>query len=479
MRKRTKLIVILSVAIVFLLSLGAWADNNTTNNIYTQNSPIVQAVKKVGPAVVRIDTEKKVRIGSPVFPYGGYDDFFRRFFGEDPFLRDFFGPGPGQPQERVVAGIGSGFIFDGRGYILTNNHVVDGADNIEVTLSDGRKFKAKLIGKDPYTDLAVIKIDGKNLPVAKLGDSSKLQIGEWAIAIGNPLGIQNTVTLGIISAVDRTIPRPNGQGVMRHLIQTDAAINPGNSGGPLLNIKGEVIGVNTAIIASAQGIGFAVAINTAKNIINDLIKEGKVERAYLGVYIQDLTKDIAETMGLKNAKGALISEVVKGSPADKAGLKRGDVIVKVDDTVIKNSGDLQDAIRSKKAGTKVTLTVIRDNKEITIDVTLGKLNTQEAKNTKEKSQAEALGIEVANITQKVKDYYGIDDDKGVVVVSVKPGSIAAFSGIQPGDVIKEINRQPVNNVDDFEKILKKEANKKKLLILLARGGHNYYLVISR
>ncbi len=479
MRKRTKLIVILSVAIVFLLSLGAWADNNTTNNIYTQNSPIVQAVKKVGPAVVRIDTEKKVRIGSPVFPYGGYDDFFRRFFGEDPFLRDFFGPGPGQPQERVVAGIGSGFIFDGRGYILTNNHVVDGADNIEVTLSDGRKFKAKLIGKDPYTDLAVIKIDGKNLPVAKLGDSSKLQIGEWAIAIGNPLGIQNTVTLGIISAVDRTIPRPNGQGVMRHLIQTDAAINPGNSGGPLLNIKGEVIGVNTAIIASAQGIGFAVAINTAKSIINDLIKEGKVERAYLGVYIQDLTKDIAETMGLKNTKGALISEVVKGSPADKAGLKRGDVIVKVDDTVIKNSGDLQDAIRSKKAGTEVTLTVIRDNKEITIKATLGKLNAQEAKNTKEKDQAEALGIKVANITQKVKDYYGIEDDKGVVVVSVKPGSIAAFSGIQPGDVIKEINRQPVNNVDDFEKILKKEANKKKLLILLARGGHNYYLVISR
>lgn len=477
MKKGAKIIALLTVSIILMFSFWAWADNS--NNIYTQNSPIVKAVKMVGPAVVRIDTEKKVKVGGPAFPYGGYDEFFRRFFGEDPFLKEFFGPGPGQPQERIIAGIGSGFIFDGRGYILTNNHVIDGADNIKVTLSDGRKFKAKLVGADPYTDLAVIKINGKNLPVAKLGDSSKLQIGEWAIAIGNPLGIQNTVTLGIISAVDRTIPRPNGQGVMRHLIQTDAAINPGNSGGPLVNIKGEVIGVNTAIIASAQGIGFAVAINTAKGIINDLIKEGKVERAYLGVYIQDLTKDIADTMGLKVEKGALVSEVVKGSPADKAGLKRGDVIIKVDDTKIESSGDLQDAIRSKKAGTKVTLTIIRDGNQMNIDVTLGKLSTQEVSAKKEKTEAEALGIEVANITQKIKDYYGIEDDEGVVVTAVKPGSVAAFSGIQPGDVIKEINKMSIKNVDDFEKALQKAKNKKKLLLLLSREGHNYYLVITR
>ncbi len=476
MKRDIKTVILLAVTMIMAFSVWAWANNNN-ENIYTQNSPIVQAVKKVGPAVVRIDTEKKVKVPG-VFPYGGYDEFFKRFFGEDPFLKEFFGGGPGE-RERVVAGIGSGFIFDGRGYILTNNHVVEGADNIEVTLSDGRKFKAKLVGRDPYTDLAVIKINGENLPVAKLGDSSKLQIGEWAIAIGNPLGIQNTVTLGIISAVDRTIPRPNGQGVMRHLIQTDAAINPGNSGGPLVNIKGEVIGVNTAIIASAQGIGFAVAINTAKAIINDLIKEGKVERAYLGVYIQDLTKDIAETMGLKVDKGALVSEVVKGSPADKAGLKRGDVIIKVNDTKINNSGDLQDAIRSKKAGTKVTLTVIRDNNEMTIDVTLGKLSTEEVKENKEKTEAESLGIEVANITQKIKDYYGIKDDEGVVVTSVKPGSVAAFSGIQPGDVIKEINKRTIKNVDDFERVMSSLKNRKKLLLLLSRGGHNYYLVISR
>ncbi len=478
MRRGVKIIAILTLTIVLAFSIWAWAETNNSN-IYSQNNPIVQAVKKVGPAVVRIDTEKKIKVGGAPFPYGGYDEFFRRFFGEDPFLKEFFGGPPAPERERIVAGIGSGFIFDGRGYILTNNHVVDGADNIEVTLNDGRKFKAKLVGADPYTDLAVIKIDGKNLPVAPLGDSSKVQIGEWAIAIGNPLGIQNTVTLGIISALDRTIPRPNGQGVMRHLIQTDAAINPGNSGGPLINIKGEVIGVNTAIIASAQGIGFAVAINTAKSIINDLITEGKVERAYLGVYIQDLTKDIAETMGLNVEKGALITEVVKGSPADKAGLKRGDVIIKVDDTKIDSSGTLQDVIRGKKAGTKVTLTVIRDNKELTIDVTLGKLSTEEVKAKKEKSEAEELGIEVANITPKIKDYFGIEDNEGVVVTKVKPGSIAAFSGIQPGDVIKEINRTPIKNVNDFENALKKIKNGKKLLLLISREGHNYYLVVSR
>lgn len=477
MIKRISKILILTILGLMIFSFWVWADS--TNNIYSKNSPIVQAVKKVGPAVVRIDTEKRVKIGYPSFPYGAYDEFFRRFFGEDPFLKEFFGPGQDKARERVITGIGSGFIFDGRGYILTNDHVVDGADNIEVTLSNGKRFKAKLIGKDPYTDLAVIKIEGKNLPVAELGDSSKLQIGEWVIAIGNPLGIQNTVTLGIISALDRAIPRPNGQGVMRHLIQTDAAINPGNSGGPLIDVDGKVVGVNTAIIASAQGIGFAVAINTAKDIISDLIKEGKVERAYLGVYIQDLTKEIAETMGLNVQEGALISEVINGSPAYKAGLKRGDVIIRVDDTPIKDSGSLQDVIRSKKAGTRVTLTVIRDGKELKIDITLGSLNTQQAKNTKEKTGAEELGIEVANISPKIKDYYGIEEDKGVVVISVKPGSIAAFSGIQPGDVIKEINRKPVNNINDFENILKREANKRKLLLLLSREGHNYYLVMSK
>jgi serine protease Do len=339
----------------------AQQQNITPKSNLSMENPIADVAAKVGPAVVKIDIVKEVKMEENPFKDFENDPFFKHFFGDEiPF----------NIKPMPEKGTGSGFIINKEGYILTNAHVVEDATEINVTLSDNRKFKGKVVGKDRATDLAVVKIDANNLPVATLGDSSKLRPGDAAIAIGNPYGYSHTVTAGIISALGRSPDNPEEAG---NFIQTDAAINPGNSGGPLINIRGEVIGVNTAIIPFAQGIGFAIPINTAKDILEQLIKKGKVERAYLGIYMQSINDELKEYFKLPDKKGVIVADVVNGSPADKAGIQRGDVIKEVDHKKISSPKELQDEVRSHKVGDKIVLLIYRDGHTQFISVKLGEM----------------------------------------------------------------------------------------------------------
>lgn len=336
-------------------------------------SPIVNVVEVCAPAVVKIDVVKTVKT-SFFDPY--FEQFFKKWFGELP---------PGF--ERQVASLGSGFIFDPEGYILTNYHVVGGADNITVTMLDGSKYDAEYIGGDEELDIAVIKIKAsdKKFPYLEFGDSDKVKIGEWAIAIGNPLGFQHTVTVGVVSATNRRIPKPDGSGYYVGLIQTDAAINPGNSGGPLLNIHGEVIGINTAIVnpQEAVNLGFAIPINTVKKFLDTILTQKKVEKAYLGVTVMTLTEETAKALGLESTSGALITSVQKGSPAEKAGLKEGDVILKVDDQDVRSHEELVSIIHTYKPGDTAVLTIERKGKIMKVQVTFGSSSEEEKTTTGE------------------------------------------------------------------------------------------------
>jgi len=423
---------------------------------------IVDIVKKAGPAVVNIDTVTMVKRSIIPFPF--FDDpLWRKFFGEEyeRFTRII-----------PMRGKGSGFIISEDGYILTNNHVVQGADEIIVTLADNRKFNAKVIGTDPTVDLAVIKIDAKGLPSLPLGDSDKVEVGEWVVAIGNPFGLSHTVTVGVISAKGRTISA--GDRSFENFLQTDAAINPGNSGGPLLNLNGEVIGINTAIIPYAQGIGFAIPINTAKQILKDLIEFGKVKRGWLGIYLQPMTPSLAKGFGLKEAKGVIVARVVPGSPAEKHGLKRGDVILSVDGKEVNSPAELQMAIRSHKAGEKVTLTVWRQGKTVDVSVTLGELPQEEKLS---QVSEEKIGIRVSNITSDLIKKYGIAEKQGVVVVYVEPNSPADVADLREGDVILEVNGSEIKNLSDWEKALSALSGD-SLVLLVSRGGSTFFVSIS-
>ncbi len=425
------------------------------------NMNIVKIVKKAGPAVVNIDTVTMIK--QPLLP-----------FFDDPFLRKFFG----EEYERFtriipMRGKGSGFIISSDGYILTNYHVIKNADKIIVTLSDNRRFNARVVGADPTVDVAVIKIDAKNLPTLPLGDSDKVEVGEWVVAIGNPFGLSHTVTVGVISAKGRTIRA--GKESFENFLQTDAAINPGNSGGPLLNLKGEVIGINTAIIPYAQGIGFAIPINTAKQILNDLIKYGRVKRGWLGVYIQAMTPSLAGAFGLKKPKGVIVADIVPGSPADKAGLKRGDVILEVNGEAVNSPAELQIAIRSHKAGEKVKLKVWRKNKTITISVRLGELPQEEISSIKPRID---IGMKVSDITPDLAHKYRITDATGVVITYVEPNSPADMAGLREGDVIKQLNGHEIRNMRDWNKALSGVKRGQTLVFLISRGGRTFFVSIS-
>ncbi len=380
-------------------------------------SPVVAVVKECAPAVVKIDVVRYEKV--PYFdPFT--DEFFRKFFGDVPW-----------GYQREVKGIGSGFIFDKSGYIITNEHVVHGAKEIEVTLLDGSKYEAEYIGGDEELDIAVVKINpkGKELPTLEFGDSDSIQIGEWAIAIGNPLGFQHTVTVGVVSALHRKIPKPDGSGYYTNLIQTDAAINPGNSGGPLLNIHGQVIGVNTAIVNPMQGVnlGFAIPINTVKRFIEPLIKTGRVEKAYLGVRIMDVTTAMKKALKLDVSRGAIITEVIKGSPAEKAGLKEGDVILKVDDQDVGDAAELVSIIHSYSPGSEVRILVARKDKRLTFQVVLGRYEEG-----KEEEARVFMGIHVGEIQPGDRETYSIPSGlKGVIVRRVENPSL----GVKEGDVI--------------------------------------------
>ena len=429
----------------------------------------VKVSKDIGQAVVSISTEHTERYQTRYYPFAQFED---QFFND--FFNDFFVEGPQREFKKI--GLGSGFIIDKEGYIITNEHVIHGADKITATLPDGREFEARLTGSDAYSDLAVIKIEPKGeLPFTKLGDSDNLQIGYWAIAIGNPFAFavknpEPTVTVGVISALHRSLSRTDKRSrEYSDLIQTDAAINPGNSGGPLVNIYGEVIGINVAIFTlsgGSEGIGFAIPINAAKKIINDLIQGKKVLYGWLGVIIQDIDANLASYFGLEDKSGALVSRIVEASPAEKAGLKPGDIIISLGDEKIKNTESLLRALLKKNIGEKVSLGVVRNSKLYSAVVEIAErpedktVSVEQKKPEPEASQKVIKswrGIEVSDITYDITQRFKIAAESGVIILSVEPQSPAEQAGLRPGDVIYEINRVPVKNMRDYSAAIDKAS----------------------
>ena len=426
---------------------------------------------KVSPAVVNIRTEKTVRGGGY-----GIQRYRRSPFGKDDPFNDFFEHFFGGEQRRNFKqrSLGSGFIINKEGYIVTNNHVICNADKITVVLSDEEEFDAKIIGRDPYTDIALIKINNaKNLSCVELGDSDALKVGEWVVAIGNPFGLAQTVTAGIVSAKGRVI----GSGPYDDFIQTDASINPGNSGGPLINMQGKVIGINTMIIAGGQGIGFAIPVNLSKGIIKQLQDNGDVTRGWLGVTIQDLKGEIAQYYGIKgNKKGALVLDVVSGDPADEAGIKAKDVIIAINKKAITSSRDLTNIIANIGVGEIAKIKVLRDGKEQTFRVKIGERPDSIASSGPNRKNDGELGINVAKITPQIARRFNIRKDTGVIVSDVKPESKADKAGIINGDIIIEINRKEINSLRAF-KCAVNNVKKGQMVSFLIQRMHTGLIVI--
>lgn len=429
--------------------------------------------ERVTPAVVNIASRRKVDLGEPFWsPFYG-----EPFFG-DPFRRRFFGEEFGRRaprREQHEFGEGSGVIISPDGYIITNNHVVEGADELTVQLADKRRFKAKVIGTDPRTDLALIKIDETGLPALPWGDSSKLKVGELVLAVGNPFGLTQTVTMGIISAVGRA-----NMGIVDYedFIQTDAAINPGNSGGALVNLRGELIGIPTAIFSQTggyMGIGFAIPSKMAKNVVSRLQTDGKVVRGWIGISIQELTADLAKEFGVKkDVRGVLVSDVLEDGPAARAKIERGDIITAFNDTPVTEPSQLRMLVAETAPGTTVKLTVLRDNRSRDLTVTVGELPKELAQGGKTSGEHALAGVTVEPIPS---ERFGRKAD-GVRVVDVDPQSPAALAGLRSGDLIREINRKPVKSVEDFERITSRLRGGERVLLLVTRGKATIFLSIT-
>lgn len=430
---------------------------------------IQEAFEKVAeialPAVVNIYTNQRVKV-KPFYPMP-FDDspLFRDFF------EDFFNDILPKEREYKSTSLGSGFIISPDGFIVTNDHVIRNADEINVKLHDKRTFKAKVIGRDPKTDIAVIKISADNLKYLKLGDSNRIKIGQWAIAVGNPFGLNGTLTVGVISATGRS---NLGIETYEDFIQTDASINPGNSGGPLLNIYGEVIGINTAIVAAGQGIGFAIPASMAKNIVEQIIKKGTIERSWLGIGIQKLTPELAESMGIKKAEGILVNRVYENSPAEKAGIKEGDVILECNGTKLEEPSDLQKIVISVPVGSTLNLKILRDNKIININVQTSKMPSEE-KLEKAEISKNILGIKVRDLLPKEKKeaFYKF----GVVITEVQPNSPADLAGLQEGDIIFTINQRQIKNTNDFKQVMNSLKKGSIINIFLQRDDRTFYIAI--
>jgi serine protease Do len=438
-----------------------------------ESYPWVRLAEALTPAVVNVRVAGEVRRSrTPNIP-----EPFRRFFPQPPE-----GGGGGEERGQRPRGIGSGFIIDADGYIVTNHHVVEGSKSIEVQLSDGRSFQPKVIGSDPETDLALLKIDATGLPMIPLGSSSALKVAEPVMAIGNPYGFDHTVTVGIVSGMGRFI----GQGRFDDFIQTDAAINPGNSGGPLINTKGEAIGINSAIRTSSggfQGIGFAIPVDLAKPILGQLRATGKVTRGWLGVSIQPLTQELAKSFGITGTQGALVASVSEDSPAAKAGFKPGDVIVTFDGKTVEGPRMLPAMVANTSVGRPVPVVVLRDGKRETVMVTVGSLaDSREARaavgDKPEVHASEKLGLSLQELTPELAKQLGVQNDKGVVVTEVKPDSPAAQAGLAPGDVIREVNRMPVRELQDVERGLARGLDPSQVLLRVEREGSQRYIVIG-
>lgn len=435
----------------------------------------VTLAKKLNPTVVNIRTTKNIkpleRLGNQhqQNPFGNnfFNDFFNRYFDEMPQQR------PHRQQS-----LGSGFIISPDGYILTNNHVINGADEVMVKLAGGREVKGEIKGADEKVDLALIKINEKDqLPFAELGDSDKLEVGEWVMAIGNPFGLSHTVTAGIISAKGRVI----GSGPYDDFIQTDASINPGNSGGPLFNSRGQVIGINSAIIAGGGGgIGFAIPVNMVKTIVSQLRTSGKVTRGFIGVRFQPLTTDLAKSFGLKSDKGALIASVEKGAPAEKAGLRAGDVIVEYDGKEINEGSELPRYVAETPVDQKVRIVIFRDGSKQDVALVVGRLSEKAGDSGKDISnQNDKIGITVEEITKDIANRFGLSDSKGLVVTEVVPGSSAEDVGVTAGSVVIEINGQPVQTVEAYNAFVAKLKKGDVVRLLLRRpDGAAHYVALK-
>jgi serine protease Do len=430
-------------------------------------------VKQVLPEVVNISPSKVVKTGfsGQMMPM---DPLFRQFFGDN-----FDGQHntPRIPQAERERSLGSGVIVSPEGYILTNNHVVEGATEILVTTSDKRQYKARVVGTDPKTDLAVLKVDATNLPAITIADSSKVQVGDYALAIGDPFGVGETVTMGIVSATGRT---NLGIEDYEDFIQTDAPINPGNSGGALVNDRGELIGINTAILSHGsggnEGVGFAIPTNLVRNIMDQIVSNGKVTRAYMGAYIQGVSPELAKAFGEAAPRGALVGDVEPGSPAQKSGLEKGDIVVALDGKPITDSNQLRMSISMMAPGTTANLKVWRHGSEHDIAVKLGELpaENERASAAPENPQGALEGVTVENVTDQTAQQLGLPDrTKGVVVTEINPSSPVADSGLQRGDVIQEVNHQSVTNVSDFERAMQRAG--KNPLLLVNRQGHTLFI----
>lgn len=440
--------------------------------IAESNKAFSEIASSLSPSVVNISTTKVMKRELSPLPEDPFSEFFSPF-------RDFK-----MPKKWKEQSLGSGVIVSPDGYIITNNHVIEQADEIRVTLFDKRSFKAKVIGADNKTDVAIVKIDAENLYAVQWGDSDKLQVGEFVLAIGNPYGLSHTVTMGIISAVGRANV---GIADYEDFIQTDAAINPGNSGGPLVNTKGEVVGINTAIFSRSggyQGIGFAVPSNMTRLVMDQLIQKGKVTRGWLGVTIQEITPELSQKFGLKASKGALIGDVAKGSPAEKAGLKRGDIIIEFNGKKVGDVGNLRNMVAQSKVGVHIPLTIMRSGKEYALNVTTAELPKDVAEtapgNVPEDTALEGLsGLNVIELTREISRQLGLSrDEKGVVVVRVDPGSSVEDAGLRKGDVIQEIDRKKITGIDGYTRTVADIHSGDTVLMFINRGGKKFYVTVK-
>jgi serine protease Do len=479
---------VISVFLVLVLLAGtlpAFAeDTNSIATLRQMGKAFAQIAEKASPAVVTIKAEKTVTqqyYTIPDWPFGeGFspfdDDFFDRFFRRDLRPRR----SPKRQQRSVQTAQASGFIISADGYILTNNHLVGEADKVLVKVVGHEETEAKVVGTDVGTDVAVVKIDGNNLPYLRLADSDKLQVGEWVVAIGNPFGLSHTVTAGIVSAKGRSIFSTE-ELEYQDFIQTDAAINRGNSGGPLLNLDGKVVGINTAIIGPGGniGIGFAIPINLAKSVQQQLVDTGKVVRGYVGIYMAELTAELAKGLGLaEDTKGVAVSQVIENSPAEEAGIKHNDVIVEFEGEPVENANEFRSRVAMLKPGTKVKLVVLRDGKRKTFTIKLVERPSADKIAAAESQTIEKLGLTVQNLTDDLAERLGYEGLTGVVVTQVEPGSLAQRAGVEAGMLIMEVNRESVANTKEFDKAVERAGKDGSILLLITDGRYARYVILK-
>lgn len=461
--KRSLFLVLLILSFLAGLSLSPQPSQSFS---FGKNGPesFADLAERVKGSVVNISTTKKLKIKRHPFVR---------------FHQDYYGNlHSGQDTMKRPNSLGTGFIFDERGYIVTNHHVIQGADEIVVNFSNGESLEARVIGKDSKSDLAVIQVKtNKKFPKVKLGDSNDLKVGDWVVALGNPFGLGQTLTAGILSAKGRVL----GAGPYDNFLQTDASINPGNSGGPLFNLKGEVVGVNTAIIAGGQGLGFAIPINMAKNVVEQLIKNGRVQRGYLGIGAQEVTRDLAKKLGLNKVHGVLVGEVYKNSPAHRAGLKAGDVILRFNEKAITRQQDLPLLVSQSAAGSQAKLEILREGKNQDIELTLGSLDQAGrlvASSYDEIGTQTRLGVSIRDLGRREAQSYGLESDFGVAIVQVKPGSPADKVGLQAGDLILELNDEAIEGSKDFAKMSKKLKKGQVVRLFVRRGPLSSYFAFA-